>query len=86
MLLVLMLQNLAPFNEVTDVFAADPNASDIAHHDAAHHSDHDHQDHTAEDTCPESGHAGCHNHQHTTTSTQLLPLCPSAGQYHNWVV
>ncbi len=40
MLLVLMLQNLAPFNEVTDVFAADPNASDIAHHDAAHHHQH----------------------------------------------
>lgn len=69
MLLVLRLQNLAPFNEVTDVFAADPNASDIAHHDAAHHSDHEHQDHTAEDACPETGHAGCHSHQHTTPTT-----------------
>jgi len=69
MLLVLMLQSLAPFNEVTDVFAADPNASDIAHHDDAHHNDHDHQDHTAEDTCSETGHAGCHTHQHTTPTT-----------------
>ena len=69
MLLVLMLQNIAPFNEVTDVFAADPNASDIAHHDDAHHNDHDHQDHTAEDTCSETGHAGCHTHQHTTPTT-----------------
>lgn len=84
MLFVLMLQSLAPFNEVTDIFSADPDASDIAHHDSDHHSDHNHQEHTVEDSCPETGHTGCHTHQHITPT--ILPQHWSAPQLSNVII
>ena len=79
MLAVLLLQSLAPYNEITDIFSADPNAADLAHHSTDHHpdnpqaSDHQHgfvhSEHNDNEPCENSGHAECHAHQHVTPTT-----------------